>query len=178
MGFVVTFLLAGALLTIGLIYRRAQARAAAIRMHGCGVLTKHVSKDIFSSFDFYMALHMDIALTYRLHQRYGNTFQSFTLLTQPYIMTIAPNNIQAVLAGKDWGVAPMRLRDMEFFCGRGFITTDGEIWQHSKKLLKPTFTKNTIFDLAYTSSQVDKLLSSLPGEGSTIDLQPVFTTLV
>jgi cytochrome P450 len=67
---------------------------------------------------------------------------------------------------------------MEYLCGRGFLTTDGEMWNHSRKLLKPTFSKNNILDLSPLSKELDKLLETIPADGSVIDLQPVLSNMV
>ncbi|KAF2256069.1 putative cytochrome 52A12 [Trematosphaeria pertusa] len=120
---------------------------------------------------------MDIPILYRHHQRRGPTFQAHALLSQPSIITIAPANIRVVNTGKDWGVAPMRLAGMEYFCGRGFLTTDGDLWSRSRKLLKPTFNKANLTNLSFLSAQVDTMLQQLPKNGTTVDLQPLFYTM-
>lgn len=160
------------------LYQRQRLRDVEVRINECGFLIKHWTKEPFSAFDFQMAMHVDIPLLYRHHQRYGSTFQVQALITLPSIMTIAPENIRAINTGKDWGVEPLRLAGMEYFCGRGFLTTDGDIWQHSRKSLKPTFTKSNLLDLGTLSQQMDLLLIQIPGDGATVDLQPLFYKLV
>ena len=66
---------------------------------------------------------------------------------------------------------------MKTLCGRGFLTTDGSTWQHSRKLLKPTFSKANMIDVSL-SSAVDELLGHLPDQGFDGDLQPLLETLV
>ncbi|KAH3913400.1 hypothetical protein HBI56_083990 [Parastagonospora nodorum] len=83
----------------------------------------------------------------------------------------------AITTGKEWGVQVFRLAGMEYFCGRGFLTTDGDIWQPSRKLLKPTFAKNNLQDLSYLSQQVDDMFGQLLEDGTTVDLQPLFYTM-
>ncbi|KAF1918279.1 cytochrome P450 [Ampelomyces quisqualis] len=67
----------------------------------------------------------------------------------------------------------MRLPGAENFCGRGFLTTDGDVWQRSRKLLKPTFARNNLQDLKYLSEQVDIMIAQIPQNGETVDLQPL-----
>jgi cytochrome P450 len=67
---------------------------------------------------------------------------------------------------------------MEYFCGVGFLTTDGSIWQHSRKLLKSSFSKSNISDLSFLSREVDKLFAKIPGDGSAVDLQPLMSLMV
>ncbi|KAF2677207.1 cytochrome P450 [Lentithecium fluviatile CBS 122367] len=97
-----------------------------------------------------------------------------SLLSQPSVITIAPENIRVVSTGKDWGMEPFRLAGMEYFCGCGILTTDGDIWSRSRKLLKPTFNKSNLADLSFLSTQVDTMLWQLPNNGTTVDLQPLF----
>ncbi|KAL9121277.1 MAG: hypothetical protein Q9187_002162 [Circinaria calcarea] len=66
---------------------------------------------------------------------------------------------------------------METLCGRGFLTTDGAAWQHSRKMLKPTFNKANAIDFSTLSNAVDELLGHLPAPGTTLDLQALLDTL-
>lgn len=67
---------------------------------------------------------------------------------------------------------------MEYFCGRGFITTDGETWKHSRNLLKPSLDLGNIRDLNILKREVDALLRQLPKDRSTVDLQPLLYVMV
>ena len=176
--YIVTTVLAGILLFVLRVFRRNRERDVAIRDSGCGPVIKHRTKEPFSAFDFHMAMHMDIPLVHLQHQKYGQTFQLRSLVAQPAIMTTAPANIRAINTGKDWGIQPLRLAGMEYFCGRGFLTTDGDIWQHSRKLLKSGFAKENVLDMDCLSRQMDTLLGELPTDGSVVDLQPLFYTTV
>ncbi|KAK6197007.1 hypothetical protein LQW54_010969 [Pestalotiopsis sp. IQ-011] len=86
---------------------------------------------------------------------------------------MSPQNIRTINTSKDYGVEPTRLPRMEYFCGKGFITTDGDTWSQSRKLLKPSFDYNNIKDLTILQEEVDKLIKQLPIDGSIIDLQPL-----
>jgi cytochrome P450 len=160
------------------VYRLQLQRDAAANEHGCHLAVRHRSKEPFSGIDFHMEMHVDIPSLHRYHQHYGKTFQLQSLIAQPAVMTLAPINIKAVNTAKDFGIEPMRLSGMEYFCGRGFLTTDGDIWQHSRKLLKPGFAKSNLINLDFLSQQVDNILSQLPAEGDTVDLQPLLYTMV
>jgi cytochrome P450 len=170
--------LAGFALLAVYVYRLQIQRCAAANERGCHLATKHRSKEPFSGIDFHMGLHVDIPSLYRFHQRYGKTFQLQSLIAQPTVMTLAPINIKVVNSAKEFGIEPMRLAGMEQFCGRGFLTTDGVIWQHSRKLLKPSFARSNLVNLDFLSQQVDHFLSQLPTEGDTVDLQPLLYTMV
>lgn len=116
----------------------------------------------------------------QLFQVHGHTFQSVTLGTTA-IYTIEPKNLQAVFATDfaSWGVEPMRLFAFEPFVGKGIMCADGAFWEQSRALIKPTFTRAQIADLHLTaySVHVSKLLDLLPKDGSTVDLQPLFSRL-
>ncbi|KAF2675780.1 cytochrome P450 [Lentithecium fluviatile CBS 122367] len=110
----------------------------------------------------------------RYHVRYGSTFQLDSLFGKTRVMTIAPENLQAVYAnGKNFGIQPHRLHAMEYFCGQGFLTTDGHTWQNSRRMLKPSFAKGNISDFTFLSREVESLMNKIPRDGSTVDLQPL-----
>lgn len=68
---------------------------------------------------------------------------------------------------------------MEPFCGRGFITTDGEVWRIARGLLRPTFSKRNISDLSYFAASLDEIFEQVPKDGRTVvDLQGLFAKLV
>ena len=154
--------------------------------HGCLPLPSIPQRDpIFGldlSLQFFKALkenRRNLSVN-RLFQVHGHTFQSVTLGTTN-IYTIEPKNLQAVFATdfSSWGVQPMRLFAFEPFVGKGIMCTDGAFWEQSRALIKPTFTRAQIADLHLTaySAHVNKLIDLLPKDGSTVDLQPLFSRL-
>lgn len=175
---IITSAAVGLALLTAYIYLLPNQRNNLANKNGCGHVNRHRSTEPFFGFDFRIGMHTDVPSLYRHHQRYGKTYQLQTLVAQPAIMTLAKANIRAVNTAKEFGVGPTRLDGMEHFCGRGFLTTDGDIWQHSRKLLKPGFSKRNLINLDFLSQQVDDLLACLPAEGTTVDLQPLFYTMV
>ncbi|KAH7138730.1 cytochrome P450 [Dendryphion nanum] len=170
--------LGGVTLLIVYILHLRHRRAAAARAHGCGVARKYRSKEPFLAFDLWMGMHMDLPIVHRLHQRIGQTFEARSWLAQPWVATIAPENIHAVHTGKDWGIQPMRLAGMEGFRGRGFLTTDGDIWSRSRKMMKPTFAKHNLVNFEFMNTQMDNMLREIEGkEGETFNIQPMFFTM-
>jgi cytochrome P450 len=171
-------IIAGLLLCAIYFYQRQRSHDGTARSHGCSSVARYPVKEPFVGLDFHLKMHMEIPSVYRYHQRYGKTFEIRPLVTQPAFATIDPANIRAISIGKEWGVEGLRLAGAEYFCGRGFLMSDGDIWQRSRKLLKPTFAKNNLQDLGYLSQQVDDMFAQLPGDGTTVDLQPLFYTMV
>jgi hypothetical protein len=175
---IVITIFVGFLLFALCIYQRQRDRDAAEIKHGGNPAVQHRAKEPFAGLDFHLIMHTDIPSLHRYHQRHGKTFQVRPLIAQPTFETIAPANVRVINTGKDWGVEQLRRPGAEFFCGRGFLTTDGDVWQRSRKLLKPTFAKKNLQDLGYLSQQVDEMFTRLPEEGITVDLQPLFFTMV
>ena len=154
--------------------RRRQARDAAVRQHDCHPTTKHWPADIFFGLDFIIRTHSNFNYMTRCFARYGLTYQLDSFFGKPTITTIAPENLQAIYTRfRDFGVEPERLPPMEYFCGRGFLTTDGEISQRSRKMMKPTFSKSNISDLRFLSLEIDQFIAKVPKNGETVDLQPL-----
>lgn len=119
-------------------------------------------------------------------QRYntlGTTFASSSL-GGTIIFTVAPENLKALLAAdfKDFDLGDRR---RHFFCplvGNGIFTHDGKAWERSRGLIRPSFTKVYISDLALFESHFQDLLSVLPPVNAfsglvDVDLQPLFFRL-
>ena len=61
--------------------------------------------------------------------------------------------------------------------GNGIFTRDGEAWQHSRDMLRPSFMRSQVADLQLIDRHVAHLIRAIPRDGSTIDLQPLFFQL-
>ncbi|KAF7934054.1 uncharacterized protein EAE97_008414 [Botrytis byssoidea] len=123
--------------------------------------------------------HQRIAFSASLHKKYGETFEVINLGTSS-LRSIDKENIQAVYSTNhdDWGYEPSRLSVMGPFCGRGFITTDGDTWQKARALLRPTFSKSNISDLSAYRVAVEQFLRNIPDDGyTTVNLQPLLANL-
>lgn len=111
-------------------------------------------------------------------EAYGNTFTS-----KPYgktkVFTSEPDNVQVILAKdfRSWGVQPMRLFAFESFAGEGILNIDGALWERSRALVRPAFARVQIADLSGFAIHVRRSLEIVPKDGSTVDLQPLFSRL-
>jgi cytochrome P450 len=170
--------LAGFFLLAFCIFHRQRSRNVAAHQYSRTSVVRLPIKEPFLGLDAQFAMYKDIPSMHRHHQRYGKTLKIQPWVAPTNFVTVDPANIRAINTGKDWGVESMRLGGMEEFCGRGFLSTDGTVWQQSRKLLKPTFAKNNLQNLEYLSQQVDNMFSELPSDGATVDLQPLFFTMV
>lgn len=154
------------------------------RRHGCKPGAKVTSWDPFLGLDLFIKLRLaDFAgrrsQTYKaLHQQYGQTFLMKALNTD--IQTCQPENIKAICttAFDDWGVGPMRGNIGLPFIDHGIFTDDGEFWKHARSLIRPTFAKAEIADLASFETRTNRYLSLIPRDGRTFDILPLTKRLV
>jgi cytochrome P450 len=105
------------------------------------------------------------------HAKYGKTFSCTSIVGGTRYTTADADNVNEVLAGKDWGNS-WRLDGMKRLVGVGLITTDGEEWSNARKMFKPAFKRANIADLEFVGSAVDRLLEKVK-EGETVDMQPL-----
>jgi len=61
--------------------------------------------------------------------------------------------------------------------GHGIFTTDGPEWEASRALLRPNFVRNQVGDLNTFDHHISALISHIPKDGSTVDLQALFFML-
>lgn len=186
MALLLPFLVTGVCLFVTYyIYRYLQNLYLA-RSNGCLPPRRYPHKDPFLGLDFFLETGKIFSENRYLpelltrYNTYGPTFQT-NLFGTPSINTIEPENLQAVYSNdfQNWGVEPLRLPAQDPFCGRGFITTDGPAWEHSRALLKPGFNRaNIVAGLEGLGKALEKMMDKIPSDGGTVDLQALFFDLV
>lgn len=89
-----------------------------------------------------------------------------------------PENIKAVLSSKfsDWCLPSARKATFKTCLGGGIFGVDGKEWEHSRAMLKPSFTRTQIGDTATLAKHADNLIARIP-EGETVDLAELFPLL-
>ena len=99
-----------------------------------------------------------------------------SLGSQRYIFTADPENIKAVLATQfsDYGKGEPFHRDWEDFLGDSIFTTDGELWQRNRGLIRPQFLKSRVRDLEVFERHVQRLLGKLGGRGEAVEVKELF----
>jgi len=109
----------------------------------------------------------------------GRTFSTLSFGTK-VICSIEPENLKTAWVTKfeDWGVQSSRLPALGPFVGRGFLTTDGPHWEHSRALLKPSLRRANISNLEPFERSLQEMMGKIPRDGTTIDLQAFFFDLV
>lgn len=120
-----------------------------------------------------------LQLLKRRHERYGNTFTSYTF-GRITINTCDPQVIKSVLALQfdDFDMGKLRRKSAGPLLGKGIFTVDNELWEHSRALIRPAFTKQHLVDLSTFETHVDRLIELLPKDGSIVDLQSLFFRMV
>ncbi|KAG9241331.1 cytochrome P450 [Calycina marina] len=156
----------------------AQCHARSRKPASCRDPPRHSQIDRFFGLDhFWKLMKLQKQRVYlqtcsEWHEIYGNTFTTVTLGTNIF-HTCHPDNLKAVFEGKGpWSVN--RLKAMEPFCGRGFVTTDGEEWKAHRALLAPTLSESSFIDFDALKVAFDRYLKDLPINGEAVDLAHIF----
>lgn len=96
------------------------------------------------------------------------------------VATSDPENVKAVLATRfrDFGHGTTRTGTFGPLLGRGIFVVDGARWHASRALLRPSFAREQIADLASLERHLSLLVSLVPRRGDvTVDLRPLFFRL-
>ena len=165
--------------------RRRLAYVWSKRANGCGDPPKYPHKDPIWGLDLFYAQKWAgeqsiwLPTSKRLFKENGKTYET-NLLGQRMIHTMDARNIQTAWAHnyKDWGLQPLREGLAVPFFDKGINTTDGEFWQYSRSLIRPTFARTEVADFASLEKHTDRFLTRVPRDGSTVDVQKLFSCLV
>lgn len=121
--------------------------------------------------------HRMLELIQERHEAAGYTYQTQTLGSL-VINTSEPENIKAILATsfEDYSLG-FRQAALGPLLGKGVFTTDFKEWEISRALVRPNFIKAQVSDLSLFEKHINTLLAHIPKDGSTIDLQDLFSKL-
>ncbi|EHK17068.1 uncharacterized protein TRIVIDRAFT_42427 [Trichoderma virens Gv29-8] len=99
-----------------------------------------------------------------------------TIFGRRSILTVDPEHIKALLTTNftQFGKGEMFHRTWKPFLGDSIFTTDGQMWQQSRNLIRPMFIKQKIRDLDILERWNDVLISKLPPSGQTVDICDLF----
>lgn len=166
-----------------LIDRRSYRRKK--HQYGCSEAVKYPYSEPFIGIDLLVkGAKEHTACVYleeiqRQYAVYGKTHE-VRFLGRHTIRTMDPKNIQTVLGlkAKDYGLQPLREGLAIPLFDHGINTADGEYWQHSRSLIKPTFSRAEICNLASLEFHFRRLLELIPKDGAEVDLQPLFSRMV
>lgn len=180
------FIAAGALLSY-IIFSRVQlylSRRNLIRQNGCEPCPKRYNKERIVGWD---VLKEDVVnqkerkMLERLQERFQkmgvNTFLT-KMLYMPMIATCEPDNVKTILSlkFKDYSFGNRKVAFAPLL-GDGIFNSDGQKWQNSRHLLRPSFARDQIADLEAFDRHFKLMLKHIPRDGSTVDLQDLFFKL-
>jgi hypothetical protein len=171
-----------AVLILDIIFYGKYKYEAGMRKNGCkpGIVYKHrdpiLGTDYISAVmkamkenkgaEFWDEKFKTVGDTYRLH-----------ILGESVLMTNEPENVKAILATKfdDWPITgPRQLTTILAVGPRAIFSANGPEWQHARAMIRPSFVRNQIADLACFDRHVTNFLARIPKDGSEIDLQSLF----
>lgn len=107
-----------------------------------------------------------------------NTYSAISM-GRRVIFTMEPENLKAVLSVnfKDYQLSPLRTKVISKNFGHSIFTTNGAAWEQSRAMLRPSFSKSMTGDLPVLEKHVANLVSKIPRDGQTVDLQELFPQL-
>jgi hypothetical protein len=91
--------------------------------------------------------------------------------------TCEPENMKSILSldMESWPIVGPRQWAIEMALGPGgILSVNGKAWHDARALIRPTFQRNQIADLACFDRHVSNLIAQIPRDGSPIDMQKLF----
>ncbi|TVY92117.1 Cytochrome P450 monooxygenase [Lachnellula willkommii] len=156
------------------------------RKHGCKPVPSYPHTDPIFGLDVFLKnfkLSNTGGFLDDVKRKFENVIGGYTftqlLLGDRQIFTAEPENIKAILATqfKDFQLPPRRKAAFQPIFGHGIFTTDGGEWEASRALLRPNFTRSQVGDLDTFEVHISNMISKIPRDGSTVDLQELFFKL-
>ncbi|KAH8594025.1 putative cytochrome P450 [Bisporella sp. PMI_857] len=165
----------------------ARRHSVIIKANGCKPVPSYPHKDPIFGLDIFSEskeLLNSGGLLEKIQERYRITCRSNYTFSQLFlgkriISTAEPENIKAILATKfkDFQLPDSRKDALSPIYGHGIFTTDSKEWEASRALLRPNFTRSHVGDLDVFEGHISKMISKIPQDGSTVDLQELFFML-
>ncbi|KAI0598453.1 putative N-alkane-inducible cytochrome P450 [Biscogniauxia sp. FL1348] len=101
------------------------------------------------------------------------------ILDYEIIVTRDPENARVLFSSPDFDISHTRQLSWMPLLGNGIFTSRGDIWKHSRALLRPQFAREMISDPTLEESHLEDLWKQLSADASTgwtekVDLAPLF----
>ncbi|KAH7313654.1 putative cytochrome P450 [Stachybotrys elegans] len=101
------------------------------------------------------------------------------ILDYEIYVTRDPENIKALFTSQDFDISGTRQLSWLPLLGKGIFTSRGQIWKHSRAMLRPLFAKEQISNVDVDEEHLQILLKQFPVDGKTgwtdkVDLGPLF----
>ncbi|KAH8908006.1 cytochrome P450 [Coniochaeta sp. PMI_546] len=153
-------------------YRRARAL-------GCGIVPVYPHKDPILGLDLVLQavprLKTFSAIQWISERlaKYG-THYHLTLGGEWILLTNEPENIKAILGTKFENFpigGPRLLATLPILGNNSVFTTNGEAWHHNRAMIRPSFVRDQVADLACFDKHTSNMIRRIPTDGSTVDMQ-------
>ncbi|KAK7914389.1 hypothetical protein PG985_012092 [Apiospora marii] len=104
------------------------------------------------------------------------------ILDYELFVTRDPENCRALFTSPDFDISDTRQASWMPLLGKGIFTSRGDIWKHSRTLLRPQFSREMISDPNLEEEHLQNLYALLPADSSTgwtetLDLAPLLFKL-
>ncbi|KAK8075123.1 hypothetical protein PG997_009786 [Apiospora hydei] len=104
------------------------------------------------------------------------------ILDYEIICTRDPENCRVLFTSPDFDISDTRQASWMPLLGKGIFTSRGDIWKHSRALLRPQFSREMISDPNLEEEHLQNLYERLPANPSTgwtetVDLAPLLFKL-
>ncbi|KAH8886862.1 cytochrome P450 [Thozetella sp. PMI_491] len=112
-------------------------------------------------------------------ERFGNTYY-VNLLGRTILMTNEPENLKTILSKKfdDWPIGGPRLYAVRPILGeKSIFSSNGQDWHDARALIRPSFVRNQVADLACFDRHIGNLMDRIPKDGSTFDMKQLLQAL-
>ena len=164
---------------------RAVNNVAGRRRYNCSPAPKIKSRDPFLGLDIILRLRQKVNSQAFLNflptvfLDAGSWTVELNKLGDPAVWTADPEVIKTILATspKDWYIGSSRKEAIDPIFGPCIITTEGDYWHETRKVMRPAFSKKQFGELGMIREHVDNFMRRLPQDGSKIDLKPLFYML-
>lgn len=98
------------------------------------------------------------------------------------LVTRDPENCRALFTSPDFDISDTRQASWMPLLGKGIFTSRGDIWKHSRSLLRPQFSREMISDPNLEEEHLQNLYARLQADSSTgwtdtVDLAPLLFKL-
>ncbi|KAF2709973.1 cytochrome P450 [Pleomassaria siparia CBS 279.74] len=158
---------------------------SAVERHGCSEPPHYPHKVPFFGLDHFVntmnAFKNVNFLDYKASQftKYGKTFETNNFGTVLF-ETIDPEVSKAVFSthATKFGLQPLRYETAKHLWGNGIIVVDGAHWQRGRALIRASFDVVHIANFERLRKHTETFLSLLPKDGATVDLIPLFKSLI
>ncbi|KAF7880338.1 uncharacterized protein EAF02_007184 [Botrytis sinoallii] len=158
-------------------------RKQLMKEHGCEEPPKRSSKypfgiDLFLDKMKNIKNHKHLESIMNHHNELGSTYTEESIGTTT-IFTIDPQNLQTYYSTnfKDYGVYHLRKKAFSPLLGDGVFSTDGPFWEHSRALIRPTFTRYNVANFPAFEIHLQRFLKLIPRDGRTVNLSSLLDDL-